>query len=172
MKNTQTWLVRAMLGHLSDLADNCTRYNSDAVCDSLGTIDITYRNTKLVVSNYADYKNAFTLKIMRVTPVDFDDASSNDVLDMMVLDAIDHIAKGDATFRTVDSASAGLKHTGLNSSYVHPIRGIANCIADASSGIGKPVVKIHYIASAPFGNACVGMVFQCAGSVYILQFRD
>ncbi len=173
MKRNQTWLVCDILGYLSDIAQSCTRYNRDAVLDNLCGVNVKLHSSKLIVSNYADYQSSFALKIMQITPTcDLDDVALDIVLNKMVFDAIAIIAAGDSTFRYVNSAADGLKYTGLNSSYAHPMYAVACRIADASSGIGYPVTKIQYVASATFGNACVGMVFKCADSVYIIQFTD
>ena len=171
MKTIQTGLVRALQGSLSDLARTCTRYNKPVDYDKLGAVDVSCYNSKLVIANYTDRLTCFTLKVAVITP-DLHVDVNDDTLDAMMSNVIAIMATGDCTFKLVGSAADGLKHSGLNSSYVYALRDIADCIADASSSIGHPVTKIQYVASAIFGNPCVGLVFKYANSVCILQFKD
>lgn len=168
MKNDRTILIRDLQGRLSDVAKACTRYNRPAVFDKLGGVAVTYHDSKLIVADYSDLLLSFTLKVAQIIP----DTITTDTLDAMVQDAVDCIMAGDTTAMIVYGALDGLRHSGLNSSFVYVVRDIANIVADSSSTAGCPITKIRYIASSTFGNRCIGMVFTYGASVFILQFTD
>ena len=171
MKNDRTVLIRDLQGRLSDTAKACTRYNRPSVFDKLGGTDVTYYDSKLIVADYSDRLLSFTLKVAQIVP-DHADTITTDALDAMVQDAVDCIVAGDTTAAIVDGVLDGLRHSGLNSSFVYVVRDIANIVADSSSAVGCPITKIRYIASSTFGNRCIGMVFNYGASVFILQFTD
>lgn len=171
MKATHNSLVRAIQGNLSDLARTCTRNNKPVVFDKLGDVEVSCCDSRLAIADYTDRLTCFTLKIGVITPDAHVDVTA-DTLDAMMSNAIAGMATSDSTFKLVDSAANGLKHSGLNSSYVYAIRDIADCIADYSSSTGHPVTKIQYVASSTFGNPWVGLLFKYANSMCVLQFVD
>lgn len=159
--------------HLSSISRVCSRYNSPVITDKFSvektkSIDVAHRSTKLVVVDYPKSDLSFTLKIMQA------EAGSSTLIAQDALLALHEkilslAAESDATFKSFTNVVDALKHSGINSSYLRPLRDIYDTL---SAHAGDDDFQCRYVASSNFANPYVGIVFQHGWKVFFLQFME
>lgn len=155
----------------------CTRYNKNAVSDSLRTLPLEVRDTKMVVVDHGEERSTFTLKAMQVhiTGEDYKDSAS--LLELVKHNFLVQSAETDPQLHVQKDIAEALKYSGLNSNLLYALRNSLEAVRDclsftAGDGCSSKPDEVELLASSNFAGPYVMMVFKSEYHFVVLRFTE